>query len=201
VARESDTRYVLSVNSSGLLSLEAAVLAPVFLELGDWDKVRSHAIAENLLQARTHNANIRRTRETVTRLAVLSEHEVKILADATATERGHLMWAAVCRRYDVVGEFAEEVLRERFLTLVGSVTYSDFDSFLRAKAVWHDELNAAAESTYKKLRMAMFVMMREAGLLDPVGAIEPVLLSAQLIDCFSRHQPSSLRFFPISEAP
>jgi hypothetical protein len=101
----------------------------------------------------------------------------------------------------VVGEFAEEVLRERFLTLVGSVTYSDFDSFLRAKAVWHDELNAAAESTYKKLRMAMFVMMREAGLLDPVGAIEPVLLSAQLIDCFSRQQPSSLRFFPISEAP
>lgn len=86
------------------------------------------------------------------------------------------MWAAACRRYELIGEFAEEVLHERFLTLAGTVSYEDYDTFYRAKAMWHDELDDVTDLSYKKLRQVLFKMMVEAGLVTKQGAIEPVLL-------------------------
>lgn len=192
----TDDRYALSFTTGGLLAQEAAVLAPVYAKLRDWAKVRDAAVEENLLQTRTHSTGVRRVRETVNRLSVLSDRELEILADVTASERGHLMWAAACRRYELIGEFAEEVLRERFLTLAGTVSYEDYDSFYRAKAMWHDELHDLTDLSYKKLRQVLFKMMVEAGLLTTQGAIEPVLLSARVTECLNEGTPSDIRFFP-----
>lgn len=196
----TDDRYALSFTTGGLLVLESAVLAPIYTEHRDWVKVRDLAVKENLLQARTHSTGVRRVRETVKRLAVLSDLEVESLTEITASERGHLMWAAACRRYDLIGEFAEEVLRERFLTLAGTVTHEHYDSFYRAKAMWHDELDEVTELSYKKLRQVLFKMMNEAGLLTMQGAIEPALLSARVVAFLTERTPSEIRFFPTREA-
>ncbi|MCH8559668.1 DUF1819 family protein [Nesterenkonia sp. DZ6] len=193
-------RYSLSFTSGGLLAREAAVLAPVYVEHRDWAKVRGVAVEENLLQARTQSTGVRRVRETIKRMSALSDREIAILAEITASERGHLIWAAACRRYELIGEFAEEVLRERFLTLAGTVSYDDYDSFYRAKAMWHDELGAVTELSYKKLRQVLFKMMGEAGLVTTKGAIEPALLSARIIDFLTRRTPSDIRFFPTRDA-
>lgn len=189
-------RYALSFTTGNLLEREAAILSPVFVEHRDWVKVRDLAVEQNLLQARTYRTGVRRVRETVKRMSALTDREVEILTDVTTTERGHLMWAAACRRYDFIGEFAEEVLRERFLTLAGTVSYEDYDSFYRAKAMWHDELDAVSVATYKKLRQVLFKMMVEAGLLTAKGAIEPALLSARVSECLTERTPSDIRFFP-----
>lgn len=192
-------RYELSFTTGGLHAREAALLAPVYVEYRDWGTVRDAAVGENLLQARTHSTGVRRVRETVKRMSALSDREIEILADLTATERGHLMWAAACRRYVLIGEFAEEVLRERFLTLAGTVSYEDYDFFYRAKAMWHDELGEVTDLSYKKLRQVLFKMMVEAGLLTSQGSIEPALLSTRIVDFLSRRTPSDIRFFPTKE--
>ncbi|MFD3509334.1 DUF1819 family protein [Nocardia sp. NPDC058666] len=192
----ASSRYALSFTTGGLLEREAAVLAPVYAEHRDWAKVRDIAVEENLLQTRTRSTGVRRAREAVNRLSALSDREVEILTDVTASERGHLMWAAACRRYDLIGEFAEEVLRERFLTLAGAVSYEDYDSFYRTKAMWHDELNEVTDLSYKKLRQVVFKMMVEAGLLTAKGAIEPAFLSARVVECLTHRIPSDIRFFP-----
>lgn len=196
----TDDRYALSFTTGGLLAREAAVLAPFYTEHRDWVKVRDLAVKENLLQARTHSSGVRRVRETVKRLAVLADREVESLAEITASERGHLMWAAACRRYDLIGAFAEEVLRERFLTLAGTVTHEDYDAFYRAKAMWHDELDEVTELSYQKLRQVLFRMMVEAGLLSMQGAIEPALLSTRVAEWLTERTPSDIRFFPTREA-
>lgn len=192
-------RYALSFTTGGLLEREAAVLTPVYVEHRDWAKVRDVAVEENLLQSRTHSTGVRRVRETIKRMSALSDREIEILVDITASERGNLMWAAACRRYDLIGEFAEEVLRERFLTLAGTISYEDYDSFYRAKTMWHDELGAVTQASYKKLRQVLFRMMVEAGLLTAKGAIEPALLSVRVVDCLTRRTPSDIRFFPTRE--
>ncbi|SDF46386.1 Putative inner membrane protein [Cellulosimicrobium cellulans] len=193
-------RYALSFTTGGLLEREAAVLALVYAEHRDWRKVRDVAVEGNLLQTRTYRTGVRLVRETVKRMSALEDREVEIIAEVTAAERGHLMWAAACRRYDLIGEFAEEVLRERFLTLAGTVAYEDYDSFYRAKAMWHDELDSISAATYKKLRQVLFKMMVEAGLLTTMGAIEPALLSARIAECLTERTPSDIRFFPTREA-
>lgn len=189
-------RYALSFTTGGLLVREAAILAPVYVEHRDWVKVRDLAVEGNLLQARTYRTGVRLVREAVKRMSALSDREVESLAEITASEGGQLMWAAACRRYDLIGEFAEEVLRERFLTLAGTVSYEDYDSFYRAKAMWHDELDAVSAATYKKLREVLFKMMVEAGLLTTQRTIEPVLLSARVAEFLTQRTPSDIRFFP-----
>ncbi|WP_141013088.1 DUF1819 family protein [Nocardioides sambongensis] len=189
-------RYALSFTSGTLLTNEAAVVAPIYLRERDWKATRALAQTENLLGTRVARSNTRTLGALVPRLQLLSDEELEIVAEGTSTERGHLMWTAACRKYALIGEFADEVLRERFLTLAGTVSYEDYDSFYRAKAMWHDELDDVTGSSYQKLRQVLFKMMVEAGLLTKQGHIEPALLSSRVAECLDQRTPSDIRFFP-----
>ncbi|MBX7135697.1 MAG: DUF1819 family protein [Fimbriimonadaceae bacterium] len=189
-------RYALSFTSGALLMREAVVAAPLYLREHDWSKVRELIAADNLLQSRTVATRQRRAREVVQRLAVMTDEELELLVDSTTSERGHLLWAAACRRYDLIAEFAEEVLRERFLLMTPALDHSHFDSFLRNKALWHDEVAALKESTVAKLRSNVFRMLIEAGLLSENGNIIPAVLSARVSEMLSARKPSDVRFFP-----
>lgn len=193
-------RYALSFTSGALLASEAAVIAPVYLRGHDWRSTRTQVKDGKLLQTRVASSTTRVLGGLIPRLQLLTDAELQIVADGTSTERGHLMWAAACRRYDLIGEFAEEVLRERFLTLAGTVSYEDYDSFYRAKAMWHDELDEVTDLSYKKLRQVLFKMMVEAGLLDTQGRIEPAVLSARVAGCLNERMPSDIRYFPMMVA-
>lgn len=188
--------YALSFTSGSLLASEAAVVAPIYLSERNWTKTRDQVKNENLLQSRVPTSNLRMLRALIPRLQTLTDAELRIVADGTSTERGHLMWVAACRRYSLIAEFAEEVLRERFLTLAGTVTYADYDSFYRSKALWHEELNRVTDHTYNKLRQILFRMMVEGGLLTKQGRIEPALLSIRVAMCLNDRVPTDIRFFP-----
>jgi BrxA len=189
-------RYALSFTTGALLAREAALLAPVYIEQRDWEQVRARAVKDNLLQARTHRTGVRLASETVQRISALADCEVDLLIEATTSERAHLMWAAACRRYEFIGDFAEEVVRERFLLLAPTLDYQDFDGFVRAKTLWHEELAKLKESTVQRLRSNVFKMLREAELLSKAGAIMPAVLSERVSAVLSAHSPSDLRFFP-----
>lgn len=190
------SRFALSFTTGALLMREAAIAAPLYLRERDWSKVRAAIEQDNLLQTRTVASGQRLTREVAQRLEVLSDSELELLIDGTATERGHLLWAAVCRRYDLIGEFAEEVLRERFLLLAASLDHDDFDSFIRTKALWHEELADLKDSTVRKLRSNVFRMLVEAGLLSDDGRIQQAVLSERVTDVLVARTPGDVRFFP-----
>lgn len=192
-------RYALSFTSGALLTREAIVAVALYRKTRDWTVVRQVISEDNLLQSRTMSAGFRLAREAAQRLSVLTDHELDLLADASATERGHLMWAAACRRYTFIGEFAEEVLRERFLLLTPTLSYDEFDVFLRGRALWHPELDEVRESTLKKLRAVIFRMLVEAGLLTERGEIVPAVISGRLVDAFDSQEPSDLRYFPTNQ--
>jgi hypothetical protein len=110
------------------------------------------------------------------------------------------MWAAACRRYAFIGDFAEEVLRERYLVLASTIDYADFDSFVHGKSIWHDELAELKESTLQKLRSTVFKMLVEASLLDEHRSIVPVVLSTRIAEKLDDRSPSDIRFFPVGGA-
>ncbi len=190
------SRYALSFTSGALLMREAPIAASLHLREQDWGKVRELIEKDNLLQSRTVSTGRRLAREVTQRLAVLGDDELELLLDSTTSERGHLLWAAACRRYDLIGEFAEEVLRERFLLLAPKLDHGNFDGFIRMKAIWHEEVAGLTDSTLRKLRSNVFRMLVEAGLLSQDGHIVQAVLSARVADAFSSRTPSDLRFFP-----
>lgn len=192
-------RYALSFTSGALLTREAVIAAPLFLEVRDWNAVRDRLRAENLLQARTASSGFRLAREVVQRLGVLTDAELDLLQDASPSERGHLMWIAACRRYAFIGDFAEEVVRERFLLLTPTLGYDEFDSFAHGKALWHPELAEVKDTTLQKLRSTVFRMLNEAGLLVG-GEIVHAPLSERVRDAFDAQLPSDIRFLPARDS-
>ncbi len=106
------------------------------------------------------------------------------------------MWAAACRKYTLIADFAEEVVRERFLLMRPIVSGDDFDQFILGKSLWHPELGEIKPSTAKKLRQNVFRMLREAGLHSDSGDIIPAIMSARVVEALSDRAPSDIRFFP-----
>jgi hypothetical protein len=193
-------RYQLSFTSGALHLRGAAIAADLYRESGDWGLVRAALRSDNLLQARTDATSARSARELTQRLETLSDDEIALLADATGDELRQLMWAATARRYELVGEFAEEVLRERFLLMQPELLPAHFDAFVSGKMLWHDEVAELRDSTYRKLRSNLFAMLREAGLLTEEGIIIPTVLSARVRDLLVQRDPTDIRFFPTREA-
>lgn len=189
-------RYALSFTSGALLLREALVAVPIYLRERDWTKVRELIEQDNLLQTRTRSSGLRVAREVVQRLSVLADAEIELLLDASPSERGHLMWAAACRRYALIGEFAEQVLRERFLLLAPTLDHDDFDGFIRGKALWHEEVADLKDSTLRKLRSNVFRMLQEAGLLAEGGRIHQAVLTSRMADVLAQ----DIRFFPVGGA-
>ncbi|MFF5036620.1 DUF1819 family protein [Nocardia salmonicida] len=196
VTHHPGSRYALSFSSGGLLTREGEVAAEVYLACGSWDETRTQVVEGNRLQARTFSSNIRVTRETVQRLSVLSNSELELLTDASPTEQRQLMWVAACRRYDIIGDFAEEVLRERFLLMTPTLSAEDLNRFLTGKSLWHPELDELKPSTRQKLRQTLFRMLHEAGLRTTSGDIIPAVLSARVVEVLGHRTPSDVRFFP-----
>lgn len=163
------------------------------------ESVRRCAVAENVLQIRTHAAGVRIVNEVIKRLSALTMGELRCIADADMLQpdRRALMWVAMCRYYALVGEFAQEVLREHFLIGTTTITYGDYEHFMLGKAMWHPEIDDLSTSTSAKLRSNVFKAMAEAGLVNRTDdTIIPSLLSREVAGILMR-RPESFGFFPM----
>lgn len=163
------------------------------------ESVRRYAVAENVLQIRTHAAGVRIVNEVIKRLSALTMGELRCIADADMlqSDRRALMWVAMCRYYALVGEFAQEVLREHFLIGTPTITHDDYDHFMLGKAMWHPEIDDLSTSTSAKLRSNVFKAMAEAGLVNRADdTIIPSLLSREVTGILMR-RPESFGFFPM----
>jgi hypothetical protein len=192
--------YQLSFTAGGLLQQEATALIEVYLRTRSWDETAKEARDRNLLQARTASSSVRVLRETRLRLATLEDPFLEAYPLGTPADQQQTLWIAVCRRYQLLRDFARELVHERFLQLNLLLSYEDFDRFLESKAVWHAEIDGLAATTRAKLRQVTFRMLREAGILAAGDVIQPVLMSPELARLVQRFEPEAFSLFPLHMA-
>lgn len=193
-------RYNMSFTTGGLFLPESEKIAALFLEMGDWGEVSKAVVNNNLLQMRTISSVKRVSREICSRLVMLRNEEIDLVAHGAIPEQRYLLWLAICRRYSFIREFAVELVRERFLALRYDLNRHDFDTFYNTKAEWYPELDKITPATRNKLRQVLFRMLREADLLTNDNTINPALLTQRLIKIIGRNEPEDLDIFPITEA-
>jgi hypothetical protein len=129
----------------------------------------------------------------------LTEEELHLLATGAIDEQRYLLWLAVCKRYKLLFDFAQEVLHEKYLRLDLRVSYQDYDQFFNSKAEWHEELSRLSMETHKKARQTVFQLMREAQLINKHSEILPVLVSAKFIRIVCQDSKDNLSIFPLSD--
>ncbi|WP_257265106.1 DUF1819 family protein [Endozoicomonas sp. ONNA2] len=191
--------YKLSFTAGSLLLRESVDLAQYLLDLGEWELAREKALSQNLLQTRTLSTSTRTIREIGHRLKTLTPVELEFLVHSASADQAAMLWVATCRYYRLIGEFAVEVIREKFLSMSYQLDEEDFDYFFNQKGEWHDELESTQQVTRDKLKQVVFRMLREANLLTKENRIIPVVLSSEFIELLSSHNPKEITFFPIYE--
>ena len=190
--------YLMSFGTGGLYINESVAVAQLRLQGISWDATIAKALETRAFPVRKASSARRSIREIVNRLKKLSNDDLLLLVEGDRTEQAALLWLAACRAYRFIGEFAVEVLNERFLSFRLHVTYDDFDSFLAAKAEWSPKLASLSNSTRAKLRAVLFRLMREAGVLSQDGRLLGAVLSPRVMARVAGN-PDELRFFPGAE--
>lgn len=195
-----ETRYQTSFTIGGLYRREALILTRLYLSTGDWVEARNKTLRGNLLQSRTASTAERICREVVGRLNTLKRAELVLLDEANPQDQVLLLWVAVCRRYRFIGDFAVEVLYERFSSMRLDIPFEEFDAFYNRKAEWYEGLDSATQSRRTKIRQVLFRMLREAGLLDKDKTINAVLPSPRLVELLRQNNLDELLFFPLHKS-
>ena len=189
----------MSFGAGGLLINESVAVARQHRVGEDWESTMAAAQQGGAFPVRKANSARRLIREIINRLKRLSPDERALLIEGERTEQAALLWLAACRAYRFIGEFAVEVLNERFLSFRTDLTYDDFDTFLAAKEEWSPKLASLSASTRAKLRAVLFRMMREAEILSQDDRILGAMLSLRVVALIRADNSDQLRFFPGSE--
>ena len=193
-------KYSMSFTAGSIFFQESVKFAELYLEFGDWDETKNYIIHQNILQARTLNTSKRICTEIISRLKTMNKQELEFLLDSSSQDQAYLLWLAICRRYQFIGDFAIEVLRERFISLKTDLNYIDFDSFFNQKSEWHVELENIKSSTRNKLRQVLFKILREADLLTENNLINVATLSPSLIEIICQNDKREILYFPLFES-
>ena len=190
----------MSFTVGGLLYSESVRIAEAHAKTNDWKEVAKYAVENRLLQSRTINTEKRKVREISSRLRLLTDAQLNILLAGTHADQLQVLWLAACKRYRFLHDFAEKVLRTKFLEMDYSLTAADIDRFMETTAVWQEELEKITSSTRVKLRSATLQMLRQADLVTDEGVIQPALLSPALVRAIRADSEEHLLIFPVSTA-
>ena len=193
------SKYLMSFTTGGLFYQDSVNLTNLYLDKKSWPEVKETALSDNLLQARTESTARRILREITSRLTLLTDNQLQLLAIGTRPEQNYLLWLAACKRYSFIQDFAIEILREKFLCLEIMLTHNDYDFFYDKKNQWHEELEDLSPTTRKKNRAVLFRMMFEAELLGSGNLIVPALFTKELVAVIAADNASFFACYPVSD--
>lgn len=157
--------YRLSFTSVSLRPDLARIAADAYLAGGTWAAARQHVLANNSFQSRSKTSLQRMEREIRTRLELLTVNQIALLAEGTSEERVAMAWLAATKYAALIKEFASDVLRSKLADFDLVLRPSDYNNFITAKLPSHPELGELTESSSRKIRNVLLLMLTEAGMV------------------------------------
>lgn len=159
-------RYCLSFTAAGLKPELAAVIARTYKEVGNWKQARGLVLERNALQTRSLASAKRLETELRQRLQLLSDEQLKLLAEGSSDDRLAMAWLAVLKRIQLTVELTRDLLLEKLEGSDALLRRSDMTGFYEASEQLHPELQALTVSSQKKVHSTVLAMLREVGLLE-----------------------------------
>jgi hypothetical protein len=186
--------YSLSFGTGGLYVIDSVKLIQSYTDLSDWSAVIESAVEKNLLKFKSAKSTRRAVGEICKRLKSLTSKELKLFETADTFDQALICWLACCRTYQFIGDFATQVVLEKFDSYKLELDHAAFDFFYDDQAQFHPELDDLAETTRTKLRQILFRMLREAGILTDDNRIVAGIASQSLKD-INDHAHRDLHLF------
>lgn len=171
------TKYLLSYTAASLRRLECLVLAKEYQKTGNWQTVRRQCIDDDILMLRLESSRKRVSGELIKRLKNLNDEELEFVASCEdAQAQNAILWIAICRTYEFVRDFTEQVVAVRWVESKRDLPVASYESFFEESSEIHPELAKLAESTRPRLRNQLYQMLREMEFIDNDNNLKPYLV-------------------------
>lgn len=157
--------YRLSFTSVSLRPDLARIAADAYLACGTWASARQQVLTDNAFQSRTKTSLQRMEREIRLRLKCLTKDQLTLLSGGTTEERAAMAWLAATKYAALVQEFAADVLRSKLADFDSVLRPSDYNNFITDRLPSHPELGKLTESSSRKVRNVLLLMLMEAGII------------------------------------
>ena len=140
---------------------------------------------------------LRKAREVLKRIKVLTSEQLNLLMNSDLDTQKHISFLAMCKVHDFIRDFVVDVIREKFLLYDYEISEGEFISFFRGKAVIHSNMDELTETSQNKIKQVTFKVLEQAGLIDNVKTknIQPQLLDEQTIKTIIKDDPMWLKVF------
>lgn len=193
---ERQSKYSLAFTAASLRLNDMVKVAVIALEhkLTDLRGIRENETVFNSGKAQTSDREFREIRK---RLEYLTPDQMDILAHGSLISQKQIAFLAVCKHYDIIRDFAVDVILDKTMIFNYQITESDFTSFINSKIQSHPELETFSESTIKKAKQVLFHILEQAGIINnPVDKIiQPQILHPTLVKAVAEDDPLWLRIF------
>jgi hypothetical protein len=163
--KTNPSSYRLSFTAVSLRPELSRIAAEAYLSTGSWAGAHQKIIADNSFQSRSKSSLQRMEREMRTRLEHLTKDQIVLLAEGTSEERAAMAWLAAVKYASLLFEFAVDVLRGKLADLDPTLRHSDYDNFISARMLSHPELAGLTETSTRKIRNVLLLMLTEAGIV------------------------------------
>jgi len=189
-------KYRLSYTAGSLLLNETIKVANFYSDLSDWAKVKEFAQDENVTNSRTASATKRFVSEIITRLKSLKEEEIQLLVHSINIEtQKQIVWISICKTYDFIAEFMEEVIHNKLSKLDFKFDDYDYDRFFLTKLQWHAELDNLSDTSKYKVKQVLLKMLKQMDFMNQTGDINQVNISNEIITLYE-DRTELFKWFP-----
>ncbi len=189
-------KYILSFTAASLRLSEMVKVAKHKIEndVSDLSVVRDAGVVFGSVKSRTSD---REFREIKHRLEKLTPNQLEILANSDLISQKHIAFLGVCKHYNFICDFTVEVVRDKALVFDYQINESDYNSFINSKTQLHPELEEYSESTLKKAKQVMFLILEQAGIINNISdkMIQPQILQHDVIKSIVNDDPMWLKLF------
>ena len=175
-------KYKIGFTRPALLS-ETVVVAQLYRNLGNWQRVEAEISRTNPFRTRTQRSSTIIYGEIQKRLSLLNSEQLQVMADNCPQDVRQLVWICICKQYPFVADFVNEVATPAYRNGRVDISYDDYGYFFNKKADWHPELDQVSDKTRSNARQALFQMMRQCELIGPDNQFIPQMISVALQNC------------------
>lgn len=174
-------KYRFSFTALGLATGLMREVALLYIANNDWDYVYKYALDNNVLKCRTEATSKRFVSEIILRLKTLSPVELECLIGDDISNANVIAWIAVCRTYEIISDFAVNVLHEAYLNGQKTLDARDYEKFVNSRLITHPEIDNLSKQSYDKVRQVLLKMLKDAGFLNKKGFIIPFVMEPEIM--------------------
>ena len=165
----NEQTYNISFTAGSLMVNETSAVAEVYLDQScDWEKTRTIVLEQNVMEKDKLTTNKRVFSLVRQRLETLTETEIRLLVDGTASVKRLITYLAVCKAHNFISDFVIDNIRESFFNMNEKVSHANFNEFFNEKKHLHTELEAVTDKTVAKMRQIVFRILEQSELIESV---------------------------------